>query len=36
MLLLDAIIVLAAILFGVRKGGMALPLTGFASLSSAA
>lgn len=33
MLLLDAIIVLAAILFGVRKGGMALPLTGFAGLA---
>lgn len=33
MLLIDALIVLAAILFGVRKGGMALPLTGFAGLA---
>lgn len=33
MLLLDAIIVLAAIVIGVRKGGMALPLTGFAGLA---
>lgn len=32
-MLLDAIIVLAAILIGVRKGGMALPLTGFVGLA---